>query len=187
MGHSLPQKPSSLLGYVSPQRFSLLSVTKIFPPWKINTGLLALHRVDLMSWPGAVECLTICGESGSQEKEGDGETVRALSRAERDAVPASSAAGSVVGPLPRFLPFLEPARRSWGCSQRGLSRACVLAPLLPQAFSWAASLWGPRCPCPASRNGAVVWEFSWRSAAAVRPALHHGGSPCLPCLLSPHP
>lgn len=32
MGHGLPQKPSSLLVYVGPQRFILLSVTKIFPP-----------------------------------------------------------------------------------------------------------------------------------------------------------
>lgn len=148
MGHSLPHKPSSLLVYVSPQRFILLSVTKIFPPWKINTGLLALHRVDLMSWPGAVKCLPI---KVSWEvwfpRKGGGRCETAHAPSLRcwatDAVLGSSVAGSVIGWLPHFLSFLEPALRSWGCSHRWLSRACGLVPLLPQAFSWAASLWGP--------------------------------------------
>ena len=44
-------------------------VYQIFPPLKINTGLLTHHRVYLMSWPGTIKSIIFCGEFGSQEKE----------------------------------------------------------------------------------------------------------------------
>ena len=102
-----------------------------FPPWEINAGLPTLHRVDLVSWPGAVKCMIICGESGSQEKEGEGARPCTLSLpfcAElTDAVLAFSVAGSVIDWRPHFLPFLE-LHLSWGGSHQWPSRACGLIP-----------------------------------------------------------